>query len=506
MPALKRKPILLLGGGALGFAVVAAAIQAVSVSPRSQAVIDVGSRKQLFFDRRFIESMRGVTLTMNPPWQTGEVLITNDQPWEQGKHAYVGLYSSVLKDEGKVRLWYDMVVGKGPQGTGDHRWVAYAESDDGLHFTKPALNLHEVRGTQENNVVLPGRIGGSAVWIDPHRIDGYRYKTQAKAYPSGQLQLHGSNDGIHWELSATPEIGEKDTQTVVFWDEHIGRYVLYTRDWIDGPPRYREHRRLESDDLIHWNEEVSVLAADETDLATHLADSGHPPVDYYGATVYKYPYADDVYIMFAHAFWHWLYRPGVRGLAPDTFDVRLAVSRDGKKFERVGGRQAFLRVGTEGTFWSRSVWAMPQPVRMGDELWIYYVGMNKDHAGDQVDPSAAQLRSAITRAVMRLDGFVSADADYLGGELTTPRIRFTGSRLELNVDAGGGGAVQVELLDGQGRPIPGYSLEEADPLCGNSVRMPVSWNGKTDVSSVSSRVIRLRFVMNDCKLYAFHFQ
>lgn len=44
---------------------------------------------------------------------------------------------------------------------------------------------------------------------------------------------------------------------------------------------------------------------------------------------------------------------------------------------------------------------------------------------------------AISRAIMRLDGFISADAPYEGGQLATPSIRFEGSGLELNLDTAG---------------------------------------------------------------------
>ena len=59
------------------------------------------------------------------------------------------------------------------------------------------------------------------------------------------------------------------------------------------------------------------------------------------------------------------------------------------------------------------VWAMPHPVRMGDEIWIYYSGANRDHDG-LIDPEAEGHLSGIGRAVLRLDGFVSADAGYGG--------------------------------------------------------------------------------------------
>jgi len=42
--------------------------------------IDVGSRKQLFIDNRFIDSSAGITLTMNPPHKTGERTIVADRP------------------------------------------------------------------------------------------------------------------------------------------------------------------------------------------------------------------------------------------------------------------------------------------------------------------------------------------------------------------------------------------------------------------------------------------
>ena len=106
---------------------------------------------------------------------------------------------------------------------------------------------------------------------------------------------------------------------------------------------------------------------------------------------------------------------------------------------------------------------------------------------------------------MRLDGFISADADYSGGELLTPSIRFSGSRLELNVDTGAGGSVLVELQHDNGQPIQGYTADEAMYICGNSVRMPVCWGDRQDVSELAGKPIKIRFVMRDCKLYAFQF-
>ena len=189
---------------------------------------------------------------------------------------------------------------------------------------------------------------------------------------------------------------------------------------------------------------------------------------------------------------------------PSRFDVRLSASRDGVNFHRCGGRRPFISPGAEGSFSSRMVWAMPHPIRMGDELWIYYSGSNRDHDGI-VDPAASGHLSGIGRAVMRLDGFVSADAGYAGGEIVTPVMRFAGSQLYLNLDTGGGGSVRVELQDAHGRPQAGCGEADASFVCGNSVSMPVSWGESSDISAWAGKPVRIRFVMRDCKLYAFRF-
>ena len=69
--------------------------------------IRIGSEKQLFVDRKFIESSDGITLSMNPPYQTGEKSTTTDQPWELDGHVSHGSAFKEETNEGaKVRLWY----------------------------------------------------------------------------------------------------------------------------------------------------------------------------------------------------------------------------------------------------------------------------------------------------------------------------------------------------------------------------------------------------------------
>ena len=75
----------------------------------------------------------------------------------------------------------------------------------------------------------------------------------------------------------------------------------------------------------------------------------------------------------------------------------------------------------------------------------------------------------ICAVCQRLDGLVSADADWGGGELVTPPIVFAGRRLVLNLDTSAMGACQVGLLDVAGEDVPGFAVEACDRSAASSI-------------------------------------
>ena len=261
--------------------------------------------------------------------------------------------------------------------------------------------------------------------------------------------------------------------------------------------------------------DASIIDTDEQDLATYDTSTGMPPIDYYGAAVYKYPDAGDLYICLAEAFWHfedrpeherWAYSPDpktltkkVVRLVPSTMDVYLGYRLDGKRFHRPDERGPFLTLGPDGRYDSKRVWALPDPVPMGEELWIYYIGDNRDH-DSFVDSVAGRRLMGLGRAVLRLDGFVSADASFGGGELVTEPFTFDGDRLLLNLQASGGGSLQVEVLDEQGSALDGYA---SGRIIGDSVAM--EWRPEKGLRPLAGRTVRLRLTLKACKLFSFRF-
>jgi hypothetical protein len=121
--------------------------------------------------------------------------------------------------------------------------------------------------------------------------------------------------------------------------------------------------------------------------------------------------------------------------------------------------------------------------------------------------------AGIGLALLPRDGFVSLDGARENLSIVTTRaFTFTGRSLFLGLRAAlrQWGAddpeVRAELLDGRHAPIPGFSLAEADNLAATGGDQLVSWQGRSDVSALAGRPVRLRIHFRNAKLYAFQFR
>ena len=176
-----------------------------------QQILDVSNRKQLFIDERWFASQQGMTLTVNPPIKTEQVLLP-ETPWEN--HGIHG-YSNVMDDDGVYKMWYDAIA-EGFDVKPERRALCYATSSDGIHWERPNVNVFEWEGNPNTNIVMPGANG--SVMKDPNGPDEHRYKglviikendawEESKgcicgSYDNGyylELYLVTSPDGIHWK-------------------------------------------------------------------------------------------------------------------------------------------------------------------------------------------------------------------------------------------------------------------------------------------------------------------
>jgi hypothetical protein len=159
--------------------------------------------------------------------------------------------------------------------------------------------------------------------------------------------------------------------------------------------------------------------------------------------------------------------------------------------------------------WDRWLNVMgPGIIRRGNYLYQYYYSSGRLHDSaylrEEYRHSAKEL-GGIGVLRQRLDGFVSADADYQGGWLETPVITFAGNRLRLNIDTGAMGTAFVEIRDAGGKPIPGFTLADCEEIGGNFIDQTVYYKGNPDVSALAGKPVKLYFKLKRAKLYAFQF-
>jgi hypothetical protein len=488
-----------------------------TVDVASTGPVSIGTKKQLFLDELLVESKKGVTLTFNPPFVPNENVVPQDKPWEECR---VGGFSSVLEYKGAYHLWYTSYGGTGDEREEDMspRLDCYAVSTDGIHWEKPNLGLIPFRGSKDTNIVRAYTFGQT--FIDPFDDASRRFKVitflppKKYGWPAlekvkgGNIYLAYSPDAIHWDLEPEPVLPfSPGAPSSTVWDESLQKWVVYLRVYPHG------HK------TDPWGSHMAFgrIEVDKHKLAEPYPFTPDPSKkrnEYgcYGAANYEFPIAfqtddrdpdhmvykmnavkyldTDFYVSFP-GFWY----PNVA----DNDDVQFAFSRDGIKWQRPF-RQPIIRLGMPGSGCEGYIDLAEGMIRHGNELWLYYMGLPEHHLAMEV-----KWDSVFARAIYRLDGFISEDGEYDGGELVTRPMIFAGSTLELNLDTSAGGWAYVELQDETGGPIRGYSLKEADRLNGNTVNMKASWGDKVDVGALAGKAVKIRFVLRNCKLYAFQF-
>ena len=493
----------------------------------ASAVIDVGSRRELFVDNFLVAQLAGrAELRLHHP-EPQEIVMVFDAPWEGNATAY----NAVFKDGNRYRMYYrawNLSVTPSGVEPGDNPQIAcYAESDDGIHWRRPNLGLHEFKGSKQNNILfVRGEIGGvknengaPAVFRDdnPATAADARYKTFVHyiKYGNGMLPLK-SPDGLVWSpMSPNPAITDPhrnafDSQVCAFWDAVRGEYRAYWR-YFEKSDGGRAIRTATSKDFLHWENRADLKYVDS------------PPEELYENYIAPYFRAPQVLIGFPVRYVERGWSDSMRALpelenrenrarSSERYGTALTetlfmASRDGVMFKR--WNEAFVRPGPErpGT-WNYghlySGWQVVETkaVIAGEpnELSLYASeGYWSGHAN-------GGHSSALRRYTLRLDGFVSAQAPMSGGELISKPLRFSGRQLALNFATSAAGSVRVEIQDANGQPFPGFTLDDCPPIFGDTIERHVTWKQGTDVSAVAGQAIRLRFVLKDADVYAFQFQ
>ncbi len=471
----------------------------------------VPGQKQLFLDDFIVAESDGLDRTLHHPvdYEKNPVMLP-EHPWEHRRIPFGSvLYSPA---ERMFRCWYlALNIYDSRPGFRGYRkehhmpldeaaFICYAESEDGIHWHKPNLGLHEFRGSKDNNIVLkcPGsHFDSTSVMHTPHDkkhpwkmisfIGRWPYKEDLIRKQWGEDFEFGvdraahyawsSADGIHWTpMNGGEHVLRASDRSMFWWDTEKKIYVGAAKSSHENK---RAQRYAWSRDCVHWTITPTwIMHADQRD---HPGDEAE--------AAYGFNYGTQ-YVGFCEM------RRIRKGL-PVKINWELMVSRDGRHWSRPQ-RELFFADASKETWRYQvfKIFANP-PIERDGQLWVYYggkTGLNDAYTG--TGPN-----QALCLARLRTDGFVSLDGGAAGGRMITKPVVLRGDHLHINADAGGG-EIRVGIQDLDGVEIEGFSEPACRPIATDTLDSRISWANGPSLKDVRGRPVQLAFRIQDAKLFS----
>ncbi|HND60690.1 MAG TPA: hypothetical protein PLB90_04360 [Opitutaceae bacterium] len=355
-----RRRLLVLAGLGLASLTVRGAEAARSFHFPATGVAVTGEAKLLAIDDYLLPLRENLGLYLSKPvCRTAAVVRpSRDNPLAPDQVA-AHFYGGVVYHEGRYQMWYYAVAMKEP-GDADHANVkgllqgpvCYAESADGITWTKPDLGQVEVRGSRHNNAIaLPDAlIEGVHVVRDESDPDPQRRYKMVYNPSNGKtwvIRTATSPDGIHWQ--AAPDYGIDQFLETASLYHFNGLWVVNGQRITvseGGHPSGRQGRAVISPDFARWlpgDTEAFLLPEppnpadrgprkpyDQVHLGVGAASFGTVAVGLYGQW-HNQPGDED-----SQKRWGWF------GYGKISCDLGLVVSNDGLHFREPAKGHAYI--------------------------------------------------------------------------------------------------------------------------------------------------------------------
>ena len=457
------------------------------------AVIDISLGRQLFVDDFLIASTSLQRQWHRAEYHAANPVLTPEKEWEfyaAGGGSAAPFSDGVWYDErdAKFKMWY-MAGGK---TYGDGNIVTcYAESTDGIVWTRPSLNV--VAGT---NIVHRGKERDSnSVWIDKQTDnESQRYRMFNVYGGAGNWKYHylTSSDGKAWrEQNESGSVADRST---VFHNPFRGVWVwsmrhnvrvdasnlVRARDYVENAAPAAGNRTATADLEDFWfgpwpSEPVHPVYSDVRPAIYNLDAIAYESILLGTLSVWSGP-ENDICT-----------RDGVI----KRNQLLLGYSRDGWSWHREDF-EPFCAVSDNAADWNfgNLQSAVGSPLIVGDRLYFYLSGRRFGNDGKEIVSTGL--------ATLRRDGFASMNGS---GELITEPLKFSGKYLYVNAKIGT--SLRAEILDSSGNPIEGFKADDCRPLTGDGTALRISWTDNDSLAELEGQTIRIRFVTEACELYAF---
>ncbi len=485
------------------------------------ALTSAEPRKIVFLDNLELAEMRGVEHCLGQ-WEKEAAPLTFEGEIEHPLDGHFA-WCDVRKTEDGFKMQY---MG---QGNLRSNWMpGRASSTDGIHW-----RIDEPYDMSK--LSLSGEPFPSVFWR-PVFLEDTDERDPDRRY-KGICGTYRHIDGVEhraWSVVVSADAEAwytlPDLEPVLVGDISVGFHLI--RDDHDKNPKRRYKAMLlmgchagrgavifTSPDLIHWQRTVW-LREDPDNVISPVSPycSGPLPIDPDAA---ENPWEEEIHdsviwrenghLMFHYDAFYFHFNQHVQ--------KALAISRDGRHYWRVKRGAINMPHGNCGE-WDSGRDRTCIPVRVGNELWLYYCGMPASYFADPEAPDylttkhtawnkpdySWELRPwGVGLARLRVDGwgYVQRERGALEGTITTIPFEYEGGRLVVN--GAGLDGVKVEVRNAaNAEVVPGFEAQKSFFSESDSLEAKVAWQVGGELVRGN---YRLRFVLEsvEAKLYSFGF-
>lgn len=406
-------------------------------------------------------------------------VMTAQKPWEKGGINWGSVIRSPV--DGKFKFFYGtdfpgqqegaIQVDNSMQGK-NHCVVCYAESDDGVTWRRPALNLYFQDQFPDNNIILAWASyynDSASVIEDRHEADAQRrYKMLMFHLDTKNRDLSGgclfvSPDGLRWSFTGTV-LPAQDASSL-WQDKRTGRYYAFLKDRHGNN---RSRLLAFSDDFKNWSEPQWIITPDHGD---------HAGTNFYNQTAFT---LSGRTLGFLNLY----------DQTTQTTWVELIESGDNMNWRRMPARPHLLQPGAPGTYDSGGAYVgLAEPILVGDEYRYYYYASADRHDAAVAGGNPAQ-RPSLAYATFRKDRLVGQQTEHDGAFATLPFV-CPGGRLFLNFVCQGEVTVSIKR-PGYGGEYEGFTAAESVPVTGDSLRQEIVWKDHATLDALKGKYVRIK--------------
>ena len=476
-------------------------------------------------------------------------LLEPEFPWES---AAVFSHGTVLVDpiDGRWKAWYISAKQTKLQSSAERR-LCYAESEDGVNWRRPLLDICAYAGHRRTNILLDITSGGSSQhasvivhpeapadwryemfiirlpgWEHPYKVvKGFRLPPNSSTHAGRKGEFkpgyfrYRSRDGLRWlpweavnlQTSDSGWISQLEDASYVAYHKTVipclpGALVPY--DIAAGVCRILVRRT--SPDGSKWSGYEPVITPDWLDPQDTQFMELTPLAQRRGfvalVTVYH--------------------------VLNQSIDVQFAGSRDGKQWWRPD-RRACLPLKALGDLGGGMIWPMHPMIQHNGRIYVYYSGCEGLHNDYQSTEPTERMKAAkfprwphyweplmlgkdvyspirgvlwfygsLCRASWeagRLWAAVTATGGTAEGTLLSEPLHAAGKQVSVNFSTLKQGQLTAELVKG-GKPLRGFARGDCTPLAGNEHSALLRWRGGTRCPADQ---VQIRFYLQRSRLYGF---